>query len=149
MKFSLMLNTRLHSRTEREKTHQPRDGRWQPVDPLDDARLDLVDQTARAERERGSDMKERVSESTWVVGSSGQTSEGTDQKVLQRPSVVCLRRCLMAATWFQFGKWRLLLPDVNTPVTLLPLHAHHCGSKTRETWTRRRSDQSIELFRSQ
>lgn len=50
-KFSLMLNAGVYSRTEREKTHQPRDGRWQPVDPLDDARLDLVDQTARGEGE--------------------------------------------------------------------------------------------------
>lgn len=51
MKFSFMLNTRLCSKTDGEKTHQPRDGRWQPVDPLDDARLDLVDQTARGEGE--------------------------------------------------------------------------------------------------
>lgn len=42
-----MLNAGIDSRREREKTHQPRDGRRQPVDPLDDARLDLVDQTAR------------------------------------------------------------------------------------------------------
>lgn len=81
-------------------------------------------------------MKETGGESTRVVGSSGQTSEGTNQKVLQRPSVVCLRRCLMAATWFQFGKWRLLLPDVNTPIALLPLHAHLCGGETKQTSTR-------------
>lgn len=90
--------------------------------------------------------KESVSESTRAVGSSGQTSEGLNRKVLQSPSVVCLRRCLMAATWFQFGKCRLPLPDVNTPVTLLPPHAHLCGGETKQTWTRRRSDEAVWAF---
>lgn len=87
-----------------------------------------------------------MSESTWAVGSSGETSEGMNRKVLQSPSVVCLRRCLMAATWFQFVKCRLPLPDVNTPVTLLLPHAHLCGGETKQTSTRRRSDEAVWAF---
>lgn len=60
MKFSLILK----QNRQKKKTHQPRDGRRQPVDPLDDARLDLVDQTARGEGEWWGNVKVRASEST-------------------------------------------------------------------------------------
>lgn len=68
--------------------------------------------------------------------------------MLQSPSVVCLRLCLMVATWFEFSKWLVLLPDVNTPVSLLLQRAHFCGRETKQTSTCRRSDEALEKSRS-
>lgn len=42
----------LRRNIKREDTYQARDRCWQPVDLLDDARLDLVDQTASKKKER-------------------------------------------------------------------------------------------------
>lgn len=97
--FSLMRSTRLDGRREREKTHQPRDGRWQPVDPLDDAGLDLVDQTARGEKERGEGEHEGEgkAKALGVVGSIGLTSEGTDRKSVAKT------QCCVFTTLFNGG----------------------------------------------
>lgn len=42
----------LQQNRKREDTYQARDRCWQPVDLLDDARLDLVDQTVSRKKER-------------------------------------------------------------------------------------------------
>lgn len=58
-------------------------------------------------------------------------------------TVVCLRLCLIVATWFQFSKWPVLLPDVNTPVTLLLQRAHFYRAKPKHAATHHISDEAL------
>lgn len=57
----------------------------------------------------------------------------SEQKVLQSLRVVCLRLCLMVATWLQFSKWPVLHPDVNTANPMVLKHASVYQNNPKQT----------------
>lgn len=80
------------------KSHQSSDWCWQSVDPFDETRLDLVDQTVGKKKD-----VEQLSESTFLTLRLGWPQR-KKQDLSNSPTAPCLQLGLMGTTWLQFRK---------------------------------------------
>lgn len=61
------LNQNVSHMNKKKNTYQSSDWRGQPVNPLDDTGLDLVDQTVSKRKRKRESASEGISESTWSL----------------------------------------------------------------------------------